>query len=201
MRRRVLFILALCLAVPRLAAASEVTAPIEQLNAALLQAMKLGNAAPFKQRYDILAPAVLRAVDVDYILTAAVGPAWASLPADQQAALKAAWQRYAIASYASTFDSFSGERFLLYPPDGTGVPVVRVKIVPGKPGDDTHVLGYTMRQTAGGWKAIDVTADSEISQVTTQQDQIRSLWRSGGYAGLLARLQQMVADMSGGTLR
>ena len=103
--------------------------------------MKLGKAAPFKQRYDILAPPVLRAVDVDYILTAGVGAGWASLPADQQAALKAAWQRYSVASYASTFDSFSGERFLLYPPAAGATPVVRVKIVPGTPGDETHVLG------------------------------------------------------------
>jgi len=137
MRRIAFLVLGLCLAAPRIAAASDVTAPIEQLDAALLQAMKLGSSAPFKQRYDVLAPAVLRAVDVDYILTSAVGPAWASLPAGQQTALKAAWQRYAIASYASTFDSFSGERFQLYPPGANDLPVVRVKIVPGKPGDDT----------------------------------------------------------------
>ena len=203
MPRRVLLALALCLAAigaPRFATASELTAPIERLDAALLQAMKLGKSAPFKQRYDVLAPAVLQAVDVDDILAGAVGPAWASLPANQQAALKAAWQRYAIASYASTFDSFSGERFELYPPAAGGT-LVRVKIVPGQPGDDTHVLGYMMRRGSAGWKAIDVTADSTISQVTTQQDQIRSLWRSGGYAGLLTRLQQKVADMSGGTVR
>ncbi len=72
------------------------------------------------------------------------------MPADQQAALKAAWQRYAIASYASTFDSFSGERFELYPRrTPMACTLVRVKIVPGQPGDDTHVLGYTMRQTGG----------------------------------------------------
>ena len=58
-----------------------------------------------------------------------------------------------------------------------------------------------MRQTSAGWKAIDVTADSEISQVAAQQEQVRSVMRSGGVAGLLARLQQKSAEMSGGTLR
>jgi phospholipid transport system substrate-binding protein len=204
MLTRVVQALALCavvLALPLAAAASDVTAPIEQLDAALLQAMKAGKAAPFQQRYDILAPAVIRAIDLDAILLAGIGPGWAALPADQQAALKTAFQRYSIATYVSNFDDFSGERFDLYSPASASDPVVRVKIVPGKAGDDTHVLGYAMRQGPAGWKAVDVTADSSISEVAAQQDQIRSLFRSGGAAGLLARLQQKTSELSGGALR
>jgi hypothetical protein len=70
-----------------------------------------------------------------------------------------------------------------------------------KAGDDTHVLGYATRQGPGGWKAVDVTADSSISEVAAQQDQIRSLFRSGGGAGLLARLQQKTSELSGGASR
>jgi phospholipid transport system substrate-binding protein len=183
------------------AGASEITAPIEQLDAALLQAMKAGKAAPFQQRYDILAPAVIRAVDLDGILQAGVGPGWAALPPDHQSALKAAFQRYSVATYVANFDDFSGEKFELYPPAAGGDPVVRVKIVPAKPGDETHVLGYAMRQTQAGWKAVDVTADGSISQVAAQQDQIRSLMKSGGVAGLLARLEQKNSELSGGALR
>jgi phospholipid transport system substrate-binding protein len=204
MRRRTIFTLVLCfaaLAAPCIALASDVTAPIEQLDAAFLQAMKAGKTAPFQQRYDILAPAVTRAIDAGGILAGGVGVGWATLSPDQQVALKAAFQRYSIATYASSFDAFAGERFELYPPAAGAAPVVRVKIVPGKPGDETHVLAYTLRQTGAGWKAIDVTADSSITQVAAQQDQIRSLWKSGGYVGLLARLQQKIADISGGALR
>jgi phospholipid transport system substrate-binding protein len=204
MLRPAVFALASCaavLAVPGAATASEVTAPIEQLDAALLQVMTAGKAAPFQQRYDILAPAVTRAVDLDAILETGVGPGWAALPPGQQTALKTAFQRYSIAIYVSSFDEFAGERFELYPPAAGADPVVRVKIVPGKPGDETHVLGYTMRQTAAGWKVIDVTADGSISQVVTQQDQIRALIKSGGYEGLLARLQVKASELSGFALR
>jgi phospholipid transport system substrate-binding protein len=153
-----------------LAIASDLTVPIEQLDAGLLQVMKAGKSAPFKQRYDVLAPLVTRAVDLDTILEGGVGPGWASLPSAEQAALKAAFQRYSIATYVSHFDDFAGERFDLYAPAAGGNPVVQVKIVPGKLGDDTHVLRYAMRQTPDGWKAIDVTADSSISQVVAQQE-------------------------------
>src|SRR5271163_4960432 len=98
------------------AAASEVTQPIEQLDAGLLQAMKAGKAAPFKERYDLLAPLVARAVDLDAVLQTGVGAAWATLSPDQQAALKTAFQRYSIATYVSNFDEFGGERFALSPP-------------------------------------------------------------------------------------
>jgi phospholipid transport system substrate-binding protein len=199
--RLLLCISAFALGFSRLAMASDVTAPIEQLDAGLLQVMKAGKGAPFQQRYDVLAPLVTHAVELDGILQGAVGPTWASLPPAQQAALKTAFQRYSIATYVSHFDEFDGERFDLYPPAAAGDPVVRVKIVPGKPGDDTHVLGYTMRQTPDGWKAIDVTADSSISQVVVQQEEIRSVVRSSGADGLLARLQQKTAELSGGVLR
>jgi phospholipid transport system substrate-binding protein len=183
------------------ALASDVTAPIEQLDAALLQAMKAGKAASFQQRYDMLAPAVIRAVDLDYILTAGIGASWATLPADQQAALRAAWQRYSVATYVSNFDDFSGERLDLSAPTGGANPVVRVTIAPGSSGGESHTLGYAMHQTPAGWKAFDVTADGSISEVAAQQDQIRSLFRSGGAGGLLARLQQKTNDLAGGAAR
>jgi phospholipid transport system substrate-binding protein len=184
-----------------LAMASDVTAPIEQLDAGLLQVMKAGKETSFQQRYEILAPLVTRAVDLDGILQAGVGPAWASLPPAQQDLLKTAFQRYSIATFVSHFDGFAGERFDLYPPAAAGSPVIRVKIVPGKPGDDTHILGYTMRQTQAGWKAIDVTADSSISQVVAQQEEIRSLVHSSGAGGLLARLKQKTTELFGGSVR
>lgn len=186
----------------RLAMAADVGAPIEQLNAALLQAMKAGKRTPFQQRYDMLAASVIRAIDLNFILQTAIGAGWAGLSPDQQAALRSAFQRYSVATYVSNFDDFSGERFELLPQGTSGSnPVVRVKIVPGSGGGDTHVLGYAMRQSAGGGKAVDVMADGSISQVAAQQAEIRSLFTRGGVSGLLGRLQQKVSELSGGALR
>jgi phospholipid transport system substrate-binding protein len=184
----------------QVAAASDVTAPIEQLDAGLLQVMKAGKQAPFQQRYNVLAPLVMRAIDLDAILEGAVGSAWATLAPDQQTALKAAFQQYSVATYVANFDEFNGERFDLTPPAAGGNPVVRVKIVPSKPQDETHILGYTMRQTPTGWKAIDVTADGSISQVVAQQDDIRAVVRSSGTSGLYKRLQQKTAELSDGAV-
>jgi len=191
------------LAVPRAAAASEVSIPIEQLNAGLLQAMRAGKTTPFQQRYDLLDPLVNRAFDLEFILEGAVGTRWTLLSPEQLAGLKAAFQRYSIATYVSNFDEFSGERFVLLPGSRSvgSNPVVQVKIVPGSPGQEVHVLDYVMRQTTGGWKAVDVMADGSISQVAAQQAEIHSLLARGDVAGLLTSLQQKTAELSGGALR
>ncbi len=183
--------------------AFDASAPIEQLDAGLLQVMKLGKTAPFRQRYDLLAPLVVRAVDLDLILQSALGSGWTSIPPDQQAVLTSAFQRYSIATYVAQFDEYAGERFDLLPPatGASGGPIIRVKIVPGKPGDETHVLGYSMRQVGGAWKAVEVTADGSISQVVAQQAEIRSLFTRRGASGLLGRLQEKTTELSGGALR
>lgn len=195
-----LIVLAAPLCFARPALASDVTAPIEALDSGLLQVMKAGKSAPFQQRYDVLAPLVTHAIDLDAILEGAVGAAWATLSPTDITALKTAFQRYSVATYVANFDDYGGERFDLTAPAGAD-PVVRVKIVPGKQGDETHVLAYTMRQTAGGWKAIDVRADGSVSQVVAQQEEIRALIRSGGTAGLYARLQEKTAELSGGAVK
>jgi phospholipid transport system substrate-binding protein len=96
---------------PRGAVASAVSASVEQFYAALLQVMKAGKSAPFRQRYDVLAPVIDRTFDLEDILRITVGPRWVELPPEQQAALKEAFRRYTIATYVSNFDSFSGQRF------------------------------------------------------------------------------------------
>ena len=200
---RLTYLAVLLAGLPRFAIASDASAPIEQLNAGLLQAMKLGQSAPFRQRYDLLAPLVLRAVDLDVILQRGVGSGWGSVPPDQQAALTSAFQRYSIATYVAHFNEYAGERFELSPAgtSAAGEPIIRVRIVPGKPTDETHVLGYSMHQVGGAWKAFDVTADSSISQVVAQQDEIRSMFIRYGALSLLGRLQGKTAELSGGALR
>jgi len=60
----------------RTAIASEVTGPVEQLLAGLIAIMKAGKTTTFRQRYDMIAPIVIRTFDLDKILRQAIGPRW-----------------------------------------------------------------------------------------------------------------------------
>ena len=181
--------------------ASEITTPVEQLHAGLIEIMKAGRAAPFRQRYDKLAPVIGRTFDLQVILQKVVGLRWASLPPDQQAALEEAFRRYTIASYVANFDGYSGERFEILP----GLTVVgndrvvetRIVTASGQP----HVLAYVMRQVGGAWRVVDVLAEGSISRVAAQRSEVRSVLADGGGPGLLVSLRRKTAELSGGILQ
>ena len=199
--RLALYLTAACLGASSAALGSEMTAPIEQLHTGLIEIMKAGKVAPFRQRYDKIAPVIGRTFDLEAMVRQVVGSRWAALPPEQQAALGDAFRRYTIASYVSNFDDYSGERFEVL----SGVAavgddrVVKTQIVTasGQP----HLLAYVMRPSGGGWRVVDVLVEGSISRVAAQRSEIRSVLSDGGGPGLLVSLRRKTAELSGGILQ
>ncbi len=175
--------------------------PIQRLDAALLAAMKAGRGTAFSQRYMSLEPVIEQTFDLGAVLAASIGLAWAGMSNDQKAQLLAAFRRYTVASYAANFDNYTGQTFQIAPAVrsvGNGEMVVSTELIAA---DSTrHRLDYVMRNTASGWKAVDVLADGSISRVAVQRSDFRHLLTSGGAVALMAGLQQKVANLSGGML-
>jgi phospholipid transport system substrate-binding protein len=173
--------------------------PIQTLADGLLGIMKMGQQAPFDRRFGVLGPIVDRTFDLGLILRNSIGPSWSSLSAEQQSQLLQAFRRYTIASYVNSFDSFNGQRFVIEPQTqtlDTGDRVVRTKIVPVS--GEAHQLDYVMRDTADGWKIVDVLAGGAISRVAVQRSDFRRLLARGGAQALLAQLQTKTASLSNG---
>ena len=199
--RLMLVITAVSVGWGRPASASEITAPVEQLHAGLISIMKAGKTVSFRQRYETIAPVIGRTFDLEAILRQVVGPRWASLPVDQQAALADAFRRYTVVSYVANFDTYSGQRFDTEP----GVRAVgNDRVVETRialPGGRPHALDYVMRQESGGWKVVDVLAEGSISRVASQRSEMRSVLADGGGAELLVSLRQKTAELSGGNFQ
>jgi phospholipid transport system substrate-binding protein len=177
------------------------TATITNFNSALLSAMKAGGRTDFNRRFQTLAPAVDQAFDLPAVLAVSVGSSWATLPPDQQTKLLAAFRRYTVASYVANFDSYAGQSFSVSPAArdlGDGRLVVQSRITPVN-GDATQ-LDYVMKQTAVGWKVVDVLAAGSISRVAVQRSDFRHLLSNGGGDALLSSLQRKISDLSGGAL-
>jgi phospholipid transport system substrate-binding protein len=174
-------------------------APIRQLCDALLTIMHAGSGTSFAQRFATLAPAVDHAFDLPAILQVSVGPAWSSLPADEQATLLVAFRRYTVANYVNSFDNFNGQHFDVQPdtrslPNGEQLAQTRIVSSSG----ESHDLDYVMRQSGGAWKAVDVLADGSISRVAVQRSDFRRLVGRGGAQALIESLNKKTADLSGG---
>ena len=175
-------------------------APIEQLDNALLAAMKAGETTPFDDRYRALAPVIERVFDLDAVLAASIGLSWPTLPAAQKATLATAFRRYTISSYTTSFNSYHGQSFQLSPTVralGNGEVVVNSRLL--RSDGSSVVLDYVMHRGSDGWQAVDVLTDGSISRVAVQRSDFRGLLSSGGTSALAAGLEHKVANLSGGS--
>ena len=137
-RRRFVLGLVSCLALAPLAAraqdasADPAVAPIRAFYDTLLAAMKDADKLGVRGRYDKLAPAIRSTFDLAAMTRIAVGADWSAIAPEQQNALTEAFARMTIATYASRFDGYSGERFEV---DGASEPrntgrLVKSRLVP-----------------------------------------------------------------------
>ena len=163
----------------------------------LLAAMKDGPKLGFKGRYDKLAPAVRQSFDLPLMTRLMVGPQWAGIPAEQQQQIVAAFSEFSIATYASRFDEFSGEKFEVDAnptPSNSGV-IVRSKLV--KSDGEPVQLDYLMRESAAGWQIVDVFLSGTVSELATRRSEFSSVMRRGGAEALVDALQKKVAQLRG----
>ena len=180
------------------APAAAVTAPIRAFYDALQDVMKRAKALGIKGRYDALAPVVETTFDLPAMTRIAVGPRWTSLPKDVQSALVDAFSRMTIATYASRFDGYSGERFEVDPDvesRGTGS-IVHTRIVQSK--GEPVTLNYLMRKSADKWKAVDVYLTGTISELATRRAEFGAILKSGGAEALSESLRQQADRLMAG---
>jgi phospholipid transport system substrate-binding protein len=200
-RRDALLVLAACVArfATPVAAAdpppADVTAPIRAFYAALLDVMKRAKALGIRGRYDTLAPVVSATFDLPAMTRISVGPRWTSIPKEQQASLIDAFSRMTIATYASRFDGYSGERFEVDPDvesRGAGS-VVHTRIVQSK--GEPVALNYLMRRSGSAWKTVDVYLTGTISEIATRRSEFSGILDAGGPQALIGSLRQQTDRM------
>jgi phospholipid transport system substrate-binding protein len=185
-------------AAPALAQASDpAAATVDTLDDALIATMKAGAAAGMKGREAKIGPAIDRAFDLPLMTRLAVGPSWNTIaPADQKA-LVAAFRRMTVAQYASNFDGYAGQSFVIAPKVETrgGDKLVRTTLKDPKGGD--VAIAYRLRQSGGGWKIIDVFYKNSISQIATRRSDFASILQKGGAKALISHLNALAAKAGG----
>lgn len=192
-RRRLLAASAAFLALSSVRARAQSLDPapacIQAFYEVLLTCMKQAKDLGLQGRFEKLAPAVDRTFDLATMTRVACGPTWAKLPADQQQALVAAFGRMTAATYASQFNDFNGQQFVVDPattPRNADL-IVHTQLVPAE--GDPVTLNYLMRGTGSDWRIEDVYLDGTISQLAVRRSEFTAILSSGGADGLLSKLQ------------
>jgi phospholipid transport system substrate-binding protein len=161
----------------------------------LLDAMKNAQQLGVSGRYEKLAPAVKETFDLPAMTRIAVGPAWTSVPPEQQSTLIDAFSRMTIATYASRFDGYSNERFETdSTPEVRGRNrIVHTRLVQAD-GKATQ-LNYLMHEAGSAWKIVDVYLSGTVSELATRRSEFGALLKSGGAAALIDSLHQRTDKM------
>lgn len=165
----------------------------------LLSVMKDGPKLGFTGRRQRLAPAVTQAFDLSLMTRLVVGLQWPSLSVEDQKQLVAAFADFSIATYASQFDDFSGERFEVDPkaaPAPNNDVIVKTKLIESN-GQPVQ-LDYLLRQQQGDWRIIDVYLSGTISQLAARRSEFSSILREQGASGLIAVLKQKTRALATG---
>jgi phospholipid transport system substrate-binding protein len=173
------------------AAAARIQTYYQELMPTIQQAGRLS----VRERDKRFAPAITAAFDFAIMTRLAVGPAWKSFSAAQQAAVQDAFTRFIVADYASQISNYSGESFVVDPqtsPESRGGgEIVKTKLL--QPGGRTVSINYLVR----GGRVIDVYLNGTISDLATRRDEFGSIIASGGADGLIKRLHDRTQSLLG----
>ena len=169
---------------------------VEHLHAGLIDAMKAGKAVAFQVRYQRLDPVIARAFNLPLMTRLSVGSGWTGLTDMQKAGLTEAFHRFSVATYASRFASYDGERFeagsdTLATQNGT---IVHGAIV-DKEGERVP-LDYLLRQYDAEWRIIDVFLSGSISELAARRNEFSAVVQSQGPDGLIKLLDQKTDTLS-----
>jgi phospholipid transport system substrate-binding protein len=162
----------------------------QQLMPTIQQAARLS----VRERDRRFTPVFTAVFDIPTMTRLAVGPAWNSFSAEQQAAVRDEFARFIVADYASQIKDYSGESFIVDPqttPASRGGEVVKTRLV--QPGGRTVNINYLVRSE----RVIDIYLNGTISDLATRRDEFASIIATGGADALIKRLHERTETLLG----
>jgi phospholipid transport system substrate-binding protein len=175
---------------PEATAADPAVKPIGAFYDSLLSVMKQAKELGIRGRYDRLSAPIRATFDLAAMTRIAVGTEWNSFSPADQTALVDNFTRMTIATYASRFDGYSGERFEVEPESEARASgrMVHTKLIQSN--GEPIALNYLLRDSGGSWKVVDVYLTGTISELATRRSEFAAILKSGGPGALIASLQQ-----------
>jgi len=196
--RRFLTLSALFLAVslhPAAAESDSAKALITKLNGTLLATMQSADKLGYDGRYKKLAPVIESTFDLGFMTQYSAGRYWRTLTGAQKKELVSAFSRLTVATYASRFNGYSGEKFEIISEDTprAGNRLVNTELI--KSDGEVIKLNYLLRETKQGWRVIDVFLKGSISELATKRSEYSSALSNQGFDGLMTIFERKISGL------
>lgn len=173
-----------------------VQAIVQKLNTTLLDVMQSADSLGYRGRYEKLDPVLRSTFDFGFMAKIAVGRAWNDLDMAKRAELIDRFGKMSVATFASRFDGYSGERFEIFgeKPGPRGTVIVDDRII--RPDKPAVGLNFVVKdQGDGGWRIIDVMLDGKFSELARQRAEFSAVLKNGGYEDLIIAIDERIADL------
>ena len=167
------------------------SALIEHFHATLLDVMKNATALGINGRYKKLSPNVAEAYDLDRWIRLATGRYWRQANNKQKQKLKSAFNQMSAATYASQFNSYSGENFKTIGERAGPQNSILVETQILSKGKKKASLTYVVFKVNEQWRIVDILLDNKISQLAVRRSEYRNLLKRSGVDGLIAKLKEV----------
>lgn len=180
-----------------------VQAVVQRLNTTLLDVMQSADVLGYRGRYEKLDPVLRSTFDFAFMAKIAVGRAWNDLDGPERSDLVERFSQMSVATFASRFDGYGGERFEIFgeKPGPRDTVIVDDRII--RPDDPEVGLNFVLRaetsaEDAAGWRIIDVMLDGKFSELARQRAEFSSVLKNGGFDDLISALDQRIAAFDAG---
>jgi len=192
-----LFSLALFFFMATPAHAGQATDTVQSFYNTLTETMKQGPELGFEGRVKKLEPALSKAFDLPFMARYAVGPAWSKAPKEEQEKLVASFMAFSVATYASRFTKYDGEKFeVLGEKPMTGKNTVMVETILTPKDAPPVSLNYMLKpDETGTLRIVDVYLDASISELATRRSEFGSVVKREGFPALLNSLAEKAKNM------
>jgi phospholipid transport system substrate-binding protein len=184
----------LSLSAPAVVAAADTAANVvEALHSELLIVMKQAKELGYAGRYQRLAPRITASYDFPYISKVVVGRYWRSFSAEQKSQFIEIFSKLSIATYATRFNGYSGERFKTISGEELKRGQRLVKTVLIKANGEEIELDYILHRKNNQWLIINVVAEG-VSDLSLKRADYTSYLKKNGFDALLKKLVEKIQN-------
>lgn len=173
------------------AAAAPAQSVVDNLDNTLIATMKQGQDLGFAGRYKKLAPVIDESFDLNRIAKLALGDSWSKLSPTQQTEYQSMFRKDTIATYASRFDSFSGQAFKIEKTGDAPGGRAQVNTVIVSEGKEIPI-NYVLDNSGGQWKIVNVVAKG-VSDLALKRGQYTSSISDNGPDGFIKQYEKQLA--------
>jgi phospholipid transport system substrate-binding protein len=168
---------------------------VAAMQSALMEVWEQSEQLSAEQLYERLEPALREAFNFERMIEVAAGPAWARASPEEQAELQEAFVRYSIATYASRFSDYSGQRFEItgQRPAPRDLALVETLIVEPGGGEGIPVTYVVSRET-GRPQIVDAIFKG-VSEMAIRRSDYRDILKRSGPRALAERLKQQADNL------